>query len=158
MREWLRAEETKIFSIASFSFLFCSKIYVYIYIYSVILLYIPRLMWESFYFSKDCLSRDERRKRKIGKEKERDTFHRGWNPFSNGSFDLSKEKRRKRRGKGIRCARGRHLGEYLCLVFAKHKRGMGMAERERETVFEQRKRRVRKRCLALPSRHEQLHA
>lgn len=89
-------------------------------------------MWESFYFSKDCLSRDERRKRKIGKEKERDTFHRGWNPFSNGSFDLSKEKRRKRRGKGIRCARGRHLGEYLCLVFAKHKRGMGMAERERE--------------------------
>lgn len=119
-------------------------------------------MWESFYFSKDCLSRDERRKRKIGKEKERDTFHRGWNPFSNGSFDLSKEKRGKRgeEKEGIRCARGRHLGEYLCLVFAKHKRGMGMAEREREkeTVFEQRKRRVRKRCLALPSRHEQLHA
>lgn len=54
-------------------------------------------MLESFYFSKDCLSRDERRKRKIGKEKERDTFHRGWNPFSNGSFDLSKEKRGKRR-------------------------------------------------------------
>ena len=94
-------------------------------------------MWESFYFSKDCLSRDERRKRKIGKEKERDTFLRGWNPFSNGSFDLSKEKRGKRgeEKEGIRCARGRHLGEYLCLVFAKHKRGMGMAERERERQF-----------------------
>lgn len=49
--------------------------------------------------------------------------------FSNRSFDLSKEKRGKRR---VRYSRGRHLGEYLCLVFAKHKRRMGMAERERE--------------------------
>lgn len=39
--------------------------YVYIYSYSVTLLYIPRLMSESFYFSKDCLSRDKRRKGEI---------------------------------------------------------------------------------------------
>lgn len=129
---------------------------MYIYSYSVTLLYIPRLMSENFYFSKDCLSRDKRRKGEIEERTSEILF------IEVGIFERKFRSLERKTGEEegkvfARQTPWRVLMPRICETQEENGNGRER-ERERETVFEQRKRRVRKRCPAPPSRHEQLHA